>query len=275
MVTPGYFAAMGIPIVRGRGLSDADRRGALKVMVISEALAHAAFPDQIRSASASRAASRHRTGNPRLQGCRRRRRRRAFARAGRTAVTRVLSADRSSSGRGLGMDSAYAYIAVRTTLDPQAMAEPVRRIVSEIAPGVPVFQVRTMEERLRQSMATARFNTMPLTLLGIVGLVLAAIGVYGDRFRHATHAGDRRPRRARRNANARARTGVSPGSVARWAWARRRHQHVRGDAGAVDAAIRRHGLRSTDICCGRGDARRSRVRSKPDPGEPRVIRRSY
>ena len=46
MVTPGYFAAMGIPIVRGRGLSDADRRGALKVMVISEALAHAAFPDQ-------------------------------------------------------------------------------------------------------------------------------------------------------------------------------------------------------------------------------------
>ena len=59
------------------------------------------------------------------------------------------------------------------------MAEPVRRIVSEIAPGVPVFQVRTMEERLRQSMATARFNTMLLTLLGIVGLVLAAIGVYG------------------------------------------------------------------------------------------------
>ena len=36
-----------------------------------------------------------------------------------------------------------------------------------------------MEERLRQSMATARFNTMLLTLLGIVGLVLAAIGVYG------------------------------------------------------------------------------------------------
>jgi putative ABC transport system permease protein len=36
-----------------------------------------------------------------------------------------------------------------------------------------------MEQRLRDSMATARFNTMLLTLLGLVGLVLAAIGVYG------------------------------------------------------------------------------------------------
>jgi putative ABC transport system permease protein len=59
------------------------------------------------------------------------------------------------------------------------MAEPVRSIVREVAPGVPVFQVRTMEQRLRDSMATARFNTMLLTLLGVVGLVLAAIGVYG------------------------------------------------------------------------------------------------
>ena len=59
------------------------------------------------------------------------------------------------------------------------MANPVRGIVRDVAPGVPVFQVRTMEQRLQGSMATARFNTMLLTLLGVVGLVLAAIGVYG------------------------------------------------------------------------------------------------
>ena len=46
-------------------------------------------------------------------------------------------------------------------------------------PASRVFQVRTMEQRLRDSMATARFNTMLLTLLGLVGLVLAAIGIYG------------------------------------------------------------------------------------------------
>ena len=46
MVTPGYFDTMRIPIVKGRPLTSADRRGALKVMVISEALARAAFPEQ-------------------------------------------------------------------------------------------------------------------------------------------------------------------------------------------------------------------------------------
>ena len=45
MVTPGYFDAMGIPIARGRALNDQDRRGGLKVMVISEALAQAAWPN--------------------------------------------------------------------------------------------------------------------------------------------------------------------------------------------------------------------------------------
>ncbi len=46
MVTPGYFETMRIPIVKGRPLTDADRQGAPKVMVISEALARAAFPDK-------------------------------------------------------------------------------------------------------------------------------------------------------------------------------------------------------------------------------------
>jgi putative ABC transport system permease protein len=45
MVTPGYFDAMGIPITRGRALNDQDRRGGLKVMVVSEALAQAAWPN--------------------------------------------------------------------------------------------------------------------------------------------------------------------------------------------------------------------------------------
>src|SRR6185295_16641754 len=44
IVTPGYIETMRIPILRGRAIQDSDRRGALKVMVISQALATAAFP---------------------------------------------------------------------------------------------------------------------------------------------------------------------------------------------------------------------------------------
>ena len=44
IVTPGYIETMRIPILRGRAIQDGDRRGALKVMVISQALANVAFP---------------------------------------------------------------------------------------------------------------------------------------------------------------------------------------------------------------------------------------
>ena len=44
IVTPGYIETMRIPILRGRAIQDGDRRGALKVMVISQALADVAFP---------------------------------------------------------------------------------------------------------------------------------------------------------------------------------------------------------------------------------------
>jgi putative ABC transport system permease protein len=46
IITPTYFETMRVPIVRGRGFTAADRRGAPKVMIISEALARAAWPDQ-------------------------------------------------------------------------------------------------------------------------------------------------------------------------------------------------------------------------------------
>ena len=56
---------------------------------------------------------------------------------------------------------------------------PLRTAVNAVAPGVPLFNVRTMEERLGASLATAKFNTLLLTLLGAIGVVLAAVGIYG------------------------------------------------------------------------------------------------
>src|SRR5262249_44569234 len=71
------------------------------------------------------------------------------------------------------------YIAVRTPMDPERISPPLRSAVAGVAPGVPLFNVRTMEQRLGESMATARFNTLLLTLLGAIGLTLAAVGIYG------------------------------------------------------------------------------------------------
>src|SRR6185503_580965 len=71
------------------------------------------------------------------------------------------------------------FVIARTDGDPAALAPGVRRAVATVDPGVPLFGVRTMEERMALTLETARFNTMLLAALGVVGLVLAAGGIYG------------------------------------------------------------------------------------------------
>jgi putative ABC transport system permease protein len=56
---------------------------------------------------------------------------------------------------------------------------PLRSAVAPIVPGVPLFDVRTMEQRIGASLQTARFNTLLLTILGGLGVVLAVVGIYG------------------------------------------------------------------------------------------------
>jgi predicted permease len=179
IVSPGYFDAMGIPILEGRRITDADRRGNVKVMVISQALAEAAFPglDPIgrRIACCESAAD----GTPDYK-----------------VVVGVAGDVRS---RGLGEPPApefylpmwqvppaawtwiqrTTYLVARTSLDPASLAPALSRIVSTVAPGVPLFNIRTMDERLQSTTDGPRFNTLLLTILGAIGLVLAAVGIYG------------------------------------------------------------------------------------------------
>jgi predicted lysophospholipase L1 biosynthesis ABC-type transport system permease subunit len=71
------------------------------------------------------------------------------------------------------------FVAARTDGDAAALAPGVRRAIAGIDPGVPLFGERTMEGRMAATLETARFNTMLLSMLGAVGLVLAGVGIYG------------------------------------------------------------------------------------------------
>src|SRR5258707_4558496 len=70
------------------------------------------------------------------------------------------------------------YIVARTDGDPAALAPPLRAIVGRIDPELPLYDVRQMDQRLAGTLATARFNTLLLSLLGGVGLLLAGSGIY-------------------------------------------------------------------------------------------------
>jgi ABC-type antimicrobial peptide transport system permease subunit len=55
----------------------------------------------------------------------------------------------------------------------------MRAAARAVEPTAPLYSIATMDERLQTTLAGARFNTMLMLLLGVIGLVLAAVGVYG------------------------------------------------------------------------------------------------
>jgi putative ABC transport system permease protein len=177
MVTPGYFEAMGIPIVRGRALNDHDRHGALKVMVISEALARAAWPDQDPIGRRISCCEKDEdNGFKTVVGVAGDVRSRA---AGEAPTPEFYLPIAQIPPESWSWIQRTMYVVVRTAGDPSSAGAPLRDVVRRVAPDVPLFDVRTMEERLGASLSTARFNMTLLTLLGAIGLLLAAIGIYG------------------------------------------------------------------------------------------------
>jgi putative ABC transport system permease protein len=68
---------------------------------------------------------------------------------------------------------------VRTAGEPARLAPVVRRVVREIIPDFPVYDVRTMEERAAESVGYARFSTLLLLAFAALALGLATLGIYG------------------------------------------------------------------------------------------------
>ena len=177
VITPGFFATMGVPIVKGRNFNDGDRADGQRVMIVSDAAGGASLSrGRIRSASGSAAASPARTRLKVIVGVAGDIRSRGPAVAPRPEFYLPIAqapdvvwswfrthvhrrADRRRSG------------GARQAVERRGHAASIR--------DLPLFDVRTMDQRLAGSLATARFNTLLLSLLGGIGLVLAATGIYG------------------------------------------------------------------------------------------------
>jgi predicted permease len=69
-------------------------------------------------------------------------------------------------------------VAVRTAGEPVAQTSNVRRVIQGIDASVPFYDVRTMEQRVAESVGTPRFSTFLASLFAVVALVLGAIGIY-------------------------------------------------------------------------------------------------
>lgn len=164
-VSPEYFRAMGIPLLRGRGLAPQDRAGAPGVVLINQALAERYFPQQdpLGKQLIILGQSREIVG----------------------IVGNVRHDDlRASPGPEYYVPlaqepSTRLFLAVRAAGDPHRLAAAVTRAVHEVDPDEAVFAIRTMQERLTRSLATQRSTLGLLGLFAALALVLAIIGLYG------------------------------------------------------------------------------------------------
>jgi predicted permease len=72
-----------------------------------------------------------------------------------------------------------SYQVARTSSDPAAVARDLARAIQSIDPTVPVYDIRTMQDRMSDSMARQRFAMVMLGAFAVFALILAAVGVYG------------------------------------------------------------------------------------------------
>ncbi len=167
-VSPDYFGVMSIPLKQGRLFTNADRTDAPQVIVVGETTARTLWPGQ------SPLGSRVRLGGPTGEF--------------RTVVGVVgdvrhytLSQPPTTqfyTPQQQNTDS-FLVLVARSTGEAASLVTPIRRVVGEIAPEVPVYDVATLDERIGRSVATRRFLLLLLGLFAVATLLMAAIGLYG------------------------------------------------------------------------------------------------
>ena len=172
-VTPGYFSTMQIPVVRGREFDDRDTLAAPRAAVVNQALARKYWPngDGIGKRVAF---SQQEPAWYQIVGI-------VGAIKHRALDARDLPELYVPYAQPLfaGATVRPMFVVVRTDGDPLAMTAAVRQTVAAVDLDQPVSDVRSMGQRLSQSLASRRFNMLLLLLFALVALALSGIGIYG------------------------------------------------------------------------------------------------
>lgn len=178
VITPGYFETMGIELLEGRTFDRRDTADGQPVIIVDRRLARRFWPDgDALGKRMWRPTSVEDFTNP-----------------ANAEYFQIVGIVEPVSLRGLvdGIDATGAYyfplaqnpirgidFAVKTAGDPRALIPPVRAALAELDPEMPLFDVRTMEERIGRSLSDRRTPMLLTAVFSAVALLLAAVGIYG------------------------------------------------------------------------------------------------
>ena len=166
---PGYFAAMQIPLIRGRFFTDQDRLDHDLYLVISKKFADQYFPGENPIGKHVTVGFLNKTYE-------------VVGVVGDTLydvaqpVKATMYFPILSGVPGL---ASYATLVVRTAGDPLSFSVPIQQVVAALDPALPLSDILTMQQILGKSTATQSFSATLVLAFAALSLLLAAIGLYG------------------------------------------------------------------------------------------------
>ena len=173
-VSPGFFAALGVPIIAGRDFTDADRRDAEKVVIVSQSLAQRMFPNQ------DAVNRRLMWTDPVMKFI-------DVSPAPRRIVGVAADVDDENVVPGPALTVYHPFeqemgggrLFVHARTDPYALVPPITRIIRELSADQPVERAATLEDVRAEVLAPNRLNALVFGGFAAVALTIAVVGVAG------------------------------------------------------------------------------------------------
>ena len=173
-VSPGFFAALGVPIIAGRDFNDLDRKDTEKVAIVSQSVAQRMFPNQD-------AVNHHMTWTDPVM---------KFIDVSPeprriVGVTADIDDEHVVPGPALTIYHPFEQemgggrLFVHTHSDPYALVTPITRIIREMAVDQPVERAATLEDIRAEVLTPDRLNALVFSCFAAVALAIAVIGVAG------------------------------------------------------------------------------------------------
>jgi predicted permease len=181
-VTPDYFSAFRIPVLRGRQFNDRDSGKAERVLIINQAMAKKYWPkgDPIgsRVTIGKGLGPDFEEGTRQIVGIVSNARETGLSDSDQ-AVMYVPQAQITDGLTKLANSVIPLSWAIRTATDPAGLVTAIQHEFLAVDGQLPVSKIRTMEQVISESTARQNFNMLLLTIFAALALTLAAIGIYG------------------------------------------------------------------------------------------------
>jgi putative ABC transport system permease protein len=173
-VSPGFFQALGVPLMSGRDFSDADRRDGERVVIVSQSLAQRMFPT---SDALNR---RLMWTDPVMKFI-------DVSTEPRRIIGVVPDIDDENVVPGPAFTVYHPFeqefgggrLFVHAKTDPYALVAPITRLIRDLAPEQPVEQAATLEDVRAEVLAPDRLNALVFGVFAGVALLIAVVGVAG------------------------------------------------------------------------------------------------